>query len=93
MSGLLVLSRRVGAAIHLDKHKARQVVLLLDDIEPRDAGFTDTFARIIERRSFESIDAFRLDPHMNVHDEHRFLSARRPARFQFSSLPPLFFPR
>src|SRR5437867_2798381 len=104
MRGRLVLRRRVGVAIDLDEHKARQVVLLLDDIEPRYAGFADTVARIFKRGFFESLDAFRFDAHMNMDDEHRFLSGRRSASLHrsahrlarslalphFSSTPPRF---
>src|SRR5437899_7864947 len=76
MRSLLMLRRRIGVAIDLDEHKPCRVVLLLDDIEPGDAGFADAVARIFERGLFEGLDAFRFNAHMNMDNKHRFLSGR-----------------
>ena len=81
MRGFFVPRRRASVAICLDEHKARWVVLLLDDIEPSYAGFADAVARIFERGLFESLDALRFDAHMNMDNEHRFFSGRLPRAF------------
>ena len=57
MFRFLVRGCGVRIPIHLHQHKARRVILLLDDIKARDARLFQTFPRIGERRPFERLDA------------------------------------
>lgn len=70
MFGFLVRGGRLGRAISFDKHETGWVVLLLEDVEGRDAGFFDALASIGECRLFEGFEVFRLQMHLNVNDEH-----------------------
>ena len=70
MPGFLVRGSGLGVAINFHQYETSRVVLLLDDIEARDAGFFQTFARVGERGLCESFDALRLDANMDVNNEH-----------------------
>ena len=57
-------------AIHLNKHEARCVVLLLHDVEPRDSLLFNAFLRVSKRSLLKCVYriGFNLDLHM--YDKH-----------------------
>src|SRR5580658_8545452 len=61
----------IGRAVDLDKHEARSVVLLLHEVEARDAGFLDAGSRIFESCLREFRDLLGFDAYVNVSDEQR----------------------
>ena len=52
----LCASGGFGGAIHLDQHKARRIVHLLDHIEARDAGLLHAVARVLELSFAKRLD-------------------------------------
>lgn len=68
--GFFVSGRCVGRAIRFDEHEAGWIVLLLEDVEGRDARFFDTLASVCEGGIFKGFDVFRLQMNLNVNDEH-----------------------
>ncbi len=59
-----------GIPINLHQHEAHGVVLLLDDIEARDAGFLQACPGVGQRRLFEGFNAPGFYVDMDVNDEH-----------------------
>ncbi len=70
MSGFLVAGRRLGIAIDLYQQEPGGIIGLLDDIEARDAGFSDTVTGVFDRGGSEGVGAFRFHFYMNMNDEH-----------------------
>jgi hypothetical protein len=70
----------VRIPINFHQHKARRLILLLDDVEARDARFFQARARIGERHLFESLHTLRLDMNMNVNNEHGCDEYAKPAK-------------
>ena len=70
MFGLLMCRRRFCCPIGFYQHKSRRLVRLLKHVESRDAWLLHTLAGVCNRRSFERLNRFWLDPHMNMDDEH-----------------------
>ena len=68
MLRLLMRRRRPRVPIRLDEHKTGRVVLLLGDIEPRNAGFFDALPRVEEGGLLEGLDALRFYVNMNVNN-------------------------
>jgi HD-like signal output (HDOD) protein len=75
MGRFLVPSRRVVIAVGLDQHKPRGVIALLDDVETGDPGFLDAGAGIGQCGFTECLDAFGLDPYLNMYHQHNFNEA------------------
>ena len=59
-----------GCAVNFDEHETRRVVLLLANIETRDAGFLGAVPGIVESGLPEGVDRIGLHANMNVDDEH-----------------------
>lgn len=68
MLGFLMCRCGVGISINLDQHETRRVVLLLDDIEARDAWFFQARTRVGERGLIEGVNALRFDMNMNMNN-------------------------
>ena len=87
MRRLLVLGRRIFGPINLHQDEARRVVLLLRNIEACDARLAQTAARILERGSFESLDALRfyMDVHVNSHTRAAYTEVAPKAFLLFTS--------
>ena len=66
----LVRGRSGGIPINLHQNETRRVVLLLHDIEARDARLLQARAPIGERRLLESFHTLRFDADMNMNNEH-----------------------
>jgi hypothetical protein len=62
--------RRFGSAISFDEHETGWIILLLEDVESRDAGFFEALASVGEGRLFEGFDVFGLQMNVDVNDEH-----------------------
>ena len=70
MLRFLVRRGRFGSAIRFDKHEASWIILLLEDVERRNAWLFDALASVREGRLFEGFDVFGLQMNLNVNDEH-----------------------
>ena len=70
MPCFLVLGGGIRIPINFHQHKARRVILLLADIEARDARLFQALARIGECRLFKSLNALRPDVNMNMNNKH-----------------------
>ena len=70
MRFLLVRRRRFGVPVDLDQDDVVGVVVVLDHVEPQDAGLAQGGSGVDERRSQEVRGAPRQDPDMNVNDQH-----------------------
>jgi len=68
--GFLVGGGRLRRAISFDEHKTSWIILLLENIEGRDARFFGALASVGESCLFEGFDVFRLQMNINVNDEH-----------------------
>ena len=79
MPCFLVRGGGIRIPINFHQHKARRVILLLDDVEARDARLFQAFPRVGEHRLFESFDALRFDMNMNVNNEHGCDEYAKPA--------------
>jgi len=68
MCGVLVPRGRLRRAVDLDQDKPRRIIRLLDDTSnPRDAGFLDAEARVLDGwLPGTSAMKFRLHVHLNV---------------------------
>src|SRR5690242_16974577 len=65
MRSFSVAGRRVVRAIDLSENEAGGIITLLDDVEPRNTGFTDAIRSILDGCLNEMSHAVRF--HMNVH--------------------------
>src|SRR4030067_1061595 len=63
--GGLVLGWSLGRAIGLEQDEARGVIILLIDLETRDARFVLAVPGVLECRLQESGDGFRLNVNLN----------------------------
>ena len=70
MCGFLVCGRRLFGAIPLDQHEPRRVVLLLNHVEPGDAGLFHAFTGVSQRGCLERLDAIRPHMHVDMNEEH-----------------------
>ena len=70
MGRLLVERGSLRGAIRFHEHKARRVVLLLNNIETSDAAFTQARPGIFKSRLLEEFHRFRFYMHMNMDDQH-----------------------
>ena len=70
MFRLLMSSRRFGVTIDLDQHKARRIILLLDNVESGYSWLSDALTRIGVGCRFESFDRLGFYSDMNVNDQH-----------------------
>ena len=70
MRFLFVRRCRVGVPVGLHQDNVVGVVVVLDHVEPQDAGFSQGGPGVDERRSQEVRGPPRPDPDMNVNDQH-----------------------
>jgi hypothetical protein len=63
---LFVPGRVVGGAIYLDQDKTSRVILLLDHVESRNAGFLNAVGGVLNGCRLERIDPVGLNLYMNV---------------------------
>ena len=64
------MSGSSGIAVRFNEHEPRGIIDLLHDIKAGDAGFANARLSIVERGSFEVIDAFGLHLNVDVNNEH-----------------------
>ncbi len=70
MRGFFVRGLRGGIAIRLDKHEARRVFGLLENIELQNPQFKTTRDRIGEGGGLECFDAFGFHLDMDMNHQH-----------------------
>ena len=70
MFRIFVSGGSFGGAIGFHEDEPRRFILLLNDVEARDARFFDALPRIFERNLFEPFNGLFFDPDVNVHHEH-----------------------
>ena len=70
MARFFVRSRGLIISIDFYKNEAGRVILLLDDIETRDARLFDAFAGVGQRETFEIFDTLSLHVNVDVDDKH-----------------------
>jgi len=76
MGGFLVRGGRGGSAIGFDEHEARWIVLLLDNVEPGDAGFAERLPGVFQARGREGLGAAGFYVNQDMNDEHRLAGWR-----------------
>ncbi len=70
MFSLLVSSRCVRGPVSLNENEAGRVVLLLQDVEPGNAGFLNALAGVGKCGLLERIDQVRFYPNVYVDNKH-----------------------
>ena len=78
----LVRGGGIHIPINFHQHKARRVILLLDDVKAHDARFFQAFPRIGECRLFEGFRALRFDVNMDMNNEHDATNRRKRGKAQ-----------
>jgi hypothetical protein len=82
MPCFLVRGGGIRIPINFHQHKARQVILLLDDVKAHDARLFQAFPRVGEGCLFESLNALRFDVNMDMNNEHDATNMRKRGKAQ-----------
>lgn len=70
MGGVLVFGVVFDRTVNFHKFKFCRVFLLLDDVEPSDAGLFDAVGGIFNRSGFEGFDLIFFHMNENMNNEH-----------------------
>src|SRR5579883_2679214 len=84
MARFFVLRRRFRVAVRFHQQETRRVILLLQNIEARDARFADACLRVGQRRFLECLDELSLHMDLHLDNEHGFsfvFRCRMPSRY------------